>query len=155
MLFIFNTKILIIAVSTHRNAFILWGLCVKWLLFRFNFITFIFEFVHFCHFYSIKWLQKSALRECDVDKRAITGAIFVCHICGRHDPRLALLMLNVRCESQGLSSQAPGKAARPNLACHPSLVPLGCHSCVTVPLSQTADPTEDAAAAAWSNISLG
>lgn len=32
-----------------------------------------------------------------------------------------------------LSIQAPGKAAGPILAHHPSPVPLGCHSCVTVP----------------------
>lgn len=38
---------------------------------------------------------------CDVDKWAITGAIFTCPICGRHDPRLALLILNGRCKSCG------------------------------------------------------
>lgn len=68
----------------------------------------------------------------------------------------AISPTDAECEMRelSLSTQAPGKAARPILACHPSLVPLGCRSCVTVPLSQTADPTEDAPAG-WSNISLG
>lgn len=35
----------------------------------------------------------------DVDKWAITAAIFTCPICGRRDPRLASLMLDAGCES--------------------------------------------------------
>lgn len=50
---------------------------------------------------------------CDVDKWAITGAIFMCHICGRHDLRLALLMLNVRCESCACQYRRLGRQRGP------------------------------------------
>lgn len=67
---------------------------------QFNFIGFFFfVFVHYSKFHLITWLRKCVFWECDIDKWAITGAIFTCHVCGQHDPRLALLMLNVRCES--------------------------------------------------------
>lgn len=70
-------------------------------------------FVHHSKFHSIMRLGKPALWECDVDKWAITGAIFTCHICGQHDPRLALLMLNVRSESCACQHRRLGRQRGP------------------------------------------
>lgn len=68
------------------------------------------------------------------------------HVSRLWPARPAISPTDAECEMRelSLSTQPTQKAAWPILACHPSLVPLGCHSCVTVPLSQTADPTEDA-----------
>lgn len=129
--------------------------CLHRLFFRFNFIIhFFLMFVHYSEFHSIRWLWKHALWEVDVDKWAITGAIFTCRICGQHDLRLAPLMLNVRCRSCACQYRRLGRQRGPFW----HVIHHWFHTAATAvslsPLSQTADPTEDAAAG-WSNISLG
>lgn len=65
-------------------------------------------------------------------------AIFMCHIRGCSDLRLAMLMLDGRVVAVNRSG---GKAEQPILTCHPSLVPLCRHSCVTVaPLRRAPTP---------------
>lgn len=131
----------------------MWVQSVKCFNCLFN--LFYFTFVLYNKFHSTTWLHIAALWECDVDKWAITGAIFMCHICGQHDPRLALLMLNVRCESCACQYRRLGRQRGPfwhviHHWFHSAATAVSLSLC----LSQAADPTEDAPAG-WSNISLG
>lgn len=68
------------------------------------------------------------------------------HVSHLRPTRPAISPTDAECEMRALSlsTEPTRKAASPVLACHPSRVPLGCHSCVTVPLSETANPAEDA-----------
>lgn len=77
-----------------------------------NFLTF-FSFVCICALQQLSFNNTAALWECDVDKWAITGAIFTCHICGQHDLRLALLMLNVSCKSCACQRRRLGRQRGP------------------------------------------
>lgn len=67
------------------------------------------------------------------------------HVSHLRPARPTISPTDAECEMRELrlSTEPPRKAAWPILACHPSLVPLGCHSCVTAPLPQNADPTQD------------
>lgn len=58
------------------------------------------------------------------------------HVSHLRPTRPAISPTDAECEMRALSlsTEPTRKAALPVLACHPSLVPLGCHSCVTVPL---------------------
>lgn len=90
------------------------------------------------------WPRKCVLWECDSDKWAITEAIFACHICGRRDPRLALLMPNVRCERWACQQSRLGRRRRPFWHVIHHWFHLAATAVSRSPLSEAADPAEDA-----------
>lgn len=90
-------------------------------------------FVMFVHFHSITRLWKTrSSRSWRWQMSNYGNDIHVSHLWPAWP---AISPADAGCEMQELrlSIPAPGKAAWPILACHPSLVPHGCHSCVIVP----------------------
>lgn len=114
--------------------------CLHCPVLQFNFIRF-FYFLNVCLLQQVSYNNVAAAATCSLrmwrwQMSNYRSDIHVSHLWPAW-PTISPTDAECEMRELSLSTQAPGKAAWPILACHPSLVPLGCHSCVTVPLSLT------------------